>query len=150
MEIVLQPWHWLVLGMVLMAAEIFIPSFTIFWFGLGGFVVSALLWLSPDMGINWQLFIWAVSSAVFTALWFIILSPRFKDHTKAGMAKEAIAGETGQVIKCPTDLTRGVARFTTPLLGDDEWEFICSEPVELGDRISVKELSGNTLLVEKR
>ena len=147
---VIEPWHWLVLAMLLMVAEIVIPSFTIFWFGLGGLIVSALLWIFPDLGLNVQLLIWAISSIVFTALWFLLIGPLIKDKTKAGMAKEAIAGEVGQVIKRPSGQNRGVVRFTTPLLGDDEWEFICQDAVELGDRVAVVELSGNTLVVTKR
>jgi membrane protein implicated in regulation of membrane protease activity len=38
MDPAVQYWHWLVLGMILMVIEMFIPSFTIFWFGLGGLV----------------------------------------------------------------------------------------------------------------
>jgi membrane protein implicated in regulation of membrane protease activity len=147
---VIEPWHWLVLAMLLMVAEIVIPSFTIFWFGLGGLIVSALLWIFPDLGLNVQLLIWAISSIVFTALWFLLIGPLIKDKTKAGMAKEAIAGEVGQVIKRPSGQNRGVVRFTTPLLGDDEWEFICQDAVGLGDRVAVVELSGNTLVVTKR
>ena len=42
MDISVQYWHWLVLGMALILAEIFMPSFTVFWFGLGAVVASAL------------------------------------------------------------------------------------------------------------
>jgi inner membrane protein len=45
---------------------------------------------------------------------------------------------------------RGRVRFATPLLGDDEWEYICEAPTAVGDRVSVRELSGNTLLVDRR
>jgi membrane protein implicated in regulation of membrane protease activity len=40
-------------------------------------------------------------------------------------------------------------RFTTPVLGDDEWDFICDTEVALGDRVHIKEISGNTLIVVK-
>ncbi len=150
MEVTMLYWYWLVLGMLLMAAEIFIPSFTILWFGLGALVVGGLLVPFPYMALSWQLFIWAAISSVFALLWFTVLKPRMVDKTKAGVAREAIVGESGQVIKLPTEHIRGVVRFSTPVLGDDEWEFICSSEVSLGDRIFVIELSGNTLLVEKR
>ena len=42
MEFELLYWHWLVFGMLLVAAEIFIPSFTVLWFGLGALVVGLL------------------------------------------------------------------------------------------------------------
>lgn len=149
MEITLLYWHWLVFGMLLMAAEIFIPSFTIFWFGLAGILVGLLLWLAPDLSVTWQLLVWGGLSALMALAWFKLLGPRMQDKTSAGVAKEAIAGETGQVIRLPSEHRRGMVRFTTPVLGDDEWDFICQEPVELGDRVRIKEMSGNTLLVEK-
>ena len=40
MDIQLLYWHWLVIGMLLVVAEIFIPSFTVLWFGLGALVVG--------------------------------------------------------------------------------------------------------------
>ncbi|WP_020680856.1 NfeD family protein [Marinobacterium rhizophilum] len=150
MEFVIQDWHWLAFGMLLVMAEVFIPSFTIFWFGLGAVIVAAILWWVPDFAFSWQLVVWALSSSLFAALWFRFFKPLMVDRTKAGIAREAICGESGQVIKVPQPGGRGVVRFTTPLLGDDEWDFICDSEVALGDRVHVKDVSGNTLIVEKR
>ncbi|NVK43431.1 MAG: NfeD family protein [Oceanospirillaceae bacterium] len=150
MDFVIEDWHWLVFGMLLVMAEIFIPSFTIFWFGLGAMVVAALLWFLPDFSVSGQLVVWALSSSLFTFLWFRFFRPLMVDRTKAGIAREAISGECGQVIRAPTEDARGQVRFTTPLLGDDEWPFICNAQVEVGDRVCVRDISGNTLIVEKR
>jgi len=143
-------WHWLVIGMLLIIGEIFMASFTMFWFGLGGLVVALALGLAPALSLTWQLLIWAVSSAVFTLLWFKLIRPRMKDRTTAGIALESAIGESGQVIKAPAEDRRGVVRFTTPLLGSDEWPFICEDPVMPGNRVFVKDISGNTLVVEYR
>ena len=150
MEFKILYWYWLVFGMLLIIAELFIPSFTIFWFGLGAIIVALILWLLPDMAVSWQLFIWAIASIVFTIFWFKFFKPLMTDRTKAGISREAILGESGQVIKVPEADRRGIVRFTTPLLGDDEWPFICEQEVAAGDRIFVKDVSGNTLIVEKR
>ena len=150
MEFKLLYWYWLVFGMLLIMAEIFIPSFTVFWFGLGAIIVALILWLLPDVAVSWQLFIWAIASIVFTALWFKFLKPLMTDRTKAGISREAISGESGQVIRTPEADRRGIVRFTTPLLGSDEWPFICEQAVDSGDRVFVKDISGNTLIVEKR
>jgi membrane protein implicated in regulation of membrane protease activity len=149
MNLVIADWHWLVFGMLLMLAEIILPSFTIFWFGLGALIVAALLWLFPTVSLTLQLLTWALASIVFTALWFTLVRPYMKDRTKAGIALEAVRGETGQVIRAPVEGERGTVRFTTPLLGDDEWPFICSEPVAVGERVSVQDVSGNTLIVHR-
>ncbi len=150
MEVQIQDWHWLVLGMLLILAELFVPSFTLFWFGLGALVVAAGLRLAPQMGLSGQIFIWACASAVFTLLWFRLIRPRMKDRTTAGISREAVLGESGRVIRPPEENRRGMVRFATPLLGADEWPFICEDPVKAGDRVFVRDISGNTLIVEKR
>ena len=119
MEFKVLYWYWLVFGMLLIIAEIFIPSFTVFWFGLGAIIVALILWLVPDMAVSWQLFIWAIASIVFTFLWFKLVKPLMIDRTKAGISREAILGESGQVIKTPEEGRRGQVRFATPLLGND-------------------------------
>lgn len=149
MEFKILYWYWLVFGMLLIIAEIFIPSFTIFWFGLGGIIVAGILWLSPDLALSWQLFFWAIASCVFTFLWFKFFKPLMKDRTKAGISREAIIGESGQVIKVPNKGKRGIVRFTTPLLGENEWPFMSQDKIALGDRVFIKDISGNTLIVVK-
>ena len=149
MDIAVQYWHWLVFGMILIIAEIFVPSFTIFWFGLGGLLVAGLMLLFSGISFTWQLFIWAIASCVFTFLWFRFIRPRMTDRTKAGISREAAVGETGQVIQAPEDGRRGKVRFTIPLLGSEDWPFICDGPVSVGDRVTVSDISGNTLVVKK-
>jgi inner membrane protein len=113
-----QYWHWLVFGMILIIAELFIPSFTVFWFGLAGLIVGGVLLVSPGTGFTWQLFFWALGSCLMTFLWFKLFKP--------------------------------LVRFTTPLLGAEEWPFICQQTVAVGDRVAVNDISGNTLIVIKR
>ncbi|HVY55108.1 MAG TPA: NfeD family protein [Thermodesulfobacteriota bacterium] len=150
MPFVIVYWHWLVLGMILIIAEIFVPSFTILWFGLGAVVVALILLPFPDMSLAWQLVIWALSSCALIFLWFKFLKRVMPDRTKAGVAREAVLGESGIVTKAPADKIHGTVRFTTPILGSDEWPFISENPVAVGDRVTIVEISGNTLIVEKK
>lgn len=142
-------WHWLVLAVLLVILEIVVPSFAILWFGLGAFIVGVLLWLVPQLSVTGQLLVWLIASSGFALFWFKYLKPRMVDKTLAGLSREAAIGESGRVIKLPVEHGRGVVRFTTPLLGADEWEFICDQTVSLGDRVFIKEFSGNTLVVVK-
>lgn len=143
-------WHWLLFGMALIIVELFFPNFTTLWFGLGALLVAVLLILAPGLHMSWQLFVWALVSVVLTILWFKYFKHLMPDRTKAGVAREAILGESGQVIKAPHDHRKGTVRFSTPVLGADEWHFVCDQPVEVGDRVFIKDITGNTLIVEKR
>jgi len=140
-------WHWLIFGMALIMLELLIPSFTIFWFGLSAIMVGAMLWIMPQMILSWQLLIWALGSCLFTFLWFKLFKPLMTDKTMAGISREAALGQTGMVIAAPDQRGRGALRFTTPVLGADEWPFISEQPVAVGDRVVVKDISGNTMIV---
>jgi membrane protein implicated in regulation of membrane protease activity len=52
---------WIVLGLILCAAEIFVPSFFIFWFGLGAFTAGVF---SLFFGFTVQIVIFITVSAV--------------------------------------------------------------------------------------
>ena len=119
-------WYWLVFGMVLIIAEIFIPSFTIFWFGLGAIIVGGLLFFIPHLSFSWQLFTWAVASCLFTLLWFKFIKPLMSDRTKAGISREAILGESGQVVKIPAEKRHGRASSTSDLLLNQQMTFSTS------------------------
>jgi membrane protein implicated in regulation of membrane protease activity len=143
-------WLWIVLGVALVGLEMFIASFTVLWFGLGALVVGLILLAAPTLVLPWQLLLWLVFSIGFAVFWFRYFKPRMVDKTKAGIPREAVIGITGQVIRPPREHRRGLVRFTTPVLGDDEWEFICEDVVAPGDRVAIREVSGNTLIVHRR
>lgn len=140
-------WHWIVFGIGLMLLEIILPSFTALWFGLGGIVVGVLLFLLPEMTLTLQVVLWTLFSSVLTWLWFRYLKPLSIDKTKAGLSREAILGEVGQVLSIPSEERRGTLRFPAPILGNDEWLFISEDELAIGDRVRVIDVSGNSLIV---
>ena len=140
-------WHWIVLGIVLMLAEIFIGSFFIFWFGAAAVVVGLSLTIAPSISASTQLIFWTMLSLVFAVAWFRFLKPLSKDVTKAGLSREALIGEIGQVLSVPNGDKRGMVRFPAPLLGSDEWLIMSQDSLSIGDRVSVKDVSGNSLIV---
>ncbi len=149
MEFDILPWHWVVLGIALVVSEIFLATFFILWFGAAAIVVGAVLFLMPELSMAWQVFLWTLISAVLAFAWFKYLKPLSIDRTKAGLSKEAIVGEIGQVIVAPMPDKRGKLRFPAPILGADEWLIISQDEVVIGDRVSVVDLSGNALIVKK-
>ncbi len=142
-------WYWLVFGMVLILLELAVPSFTIFWFGLGALVVGLLLLLVPELSLTWQLLAWVVASTAFVVFWFRVLKPKMTDRTTAGLSREAVLGETAMVTKLPAAEMRGEIRFAVPVLGSETWSFISADEVAIGDRVRVQDVSGNTMVVKK-
>ena len=149
MEFQLLYWYWLVIGMFLVVAEIFIASFTILWFGLGALVVG-ITEIFFTMTIGVQILLWTGSSVFFTVLWFKVIEPKMALSHHGNNARESAIGESGLVIKTPTDSTKGIMRFSTPVMDCDEWSFSCNAPVNLGDRLHVEGISKDTLVVVKK
>lgn len=149
MNIDLLYWHWIVIGIALMLVEIFVGSFFIFWFGAAAVVVGLAMVLAPSLGIVVQVLLWGILSACFALAWFKYLKPLSKDRTKAGLSREALIGEIGQVLSAPNGESKGMLRFPAPVLGNDEWLIISQDDLKVGDRASVIDLSGNSLIVRK-
>lgn len=141
-------WHWLVLGLLLMAAEIVAPTFMLLCIGAGAFVVGLVLLVFP-IDLTMQIILWSVLSVLFLFLWFKLVRPLSIDKTKAGLGSENIINETGMVIKLPLEGQKGILRFSVPKLGNEEWEFLTEDSVAEGDRVRVVSVSGNSLIVVK-
>ena len=143
----LEPWHWLVLGFVLLIIEMFVPTFASRWFGGAAIIVAALAWLLP-ISVSMQIIIWLVLSAIFLLAWFKFIKPLSVDRTKAGLGGSVIIGETGMIIVAPQLERAGVVRFSVPIVGAAEWMCRTSgEQVAVGDRVIVTDIVGNELIV---
>lgn len=130
-------WHWIVLGIILLLMEIVLPSFTIFWFGLGAVVTGLLLAASPEISPKWQLLVFSLSSVGFTFFWFRFFAPRKKATTRQADEQAAI-GQTGIAATralIPGELGR--VAFSVPVLGDESWMYLADEPIETGNRVRV-------------
>jgi len=142
-------WHWIVFGIALMLCEMFLASFFILWFGAAAVIIGTVVFLFPSLSESWQIFLWTILSSVLVFAWFKYLKPLSIDKTKAGLSRERIVGEVGQVLSPPNGEKRGILRFPAPLMGADEWLFISQDTLAAGDRVSVTDFSGNTLIVKK-
>ena len=143
----IEPWHWLVLGFLLLIIEMFVPTFASLWFGAAAIIVAALSWLIP-ISLSIQIIIWLVLSAIFLLAWFKYIKPLSVDRTKAGLGGSVIVGETGMIIVQPQSDRAGVVRFSVPIVGAAEW--MCrtnGEQVAVGDRVIVTDIVGNELVV---
>jgi len=142
-------WHWVIFGLLLMLSEIFLVSFFVLWFGAAAVVIGGIVYLFPDLSLTWQIFLWTLLSSGLAWGWFKFLKPLSIDKTKAGLSRESIVGETGQVLSPPHDDIKGKLRFPAPIMGDDEWQIISQDSLSIGDRVRVTDISGNSLIVKK-
>jgi len=139
-------WHWMILGMALVALEMLVTTFFLIWFGMAAILVGVLmLFVAP--GFSAQMVLWAVLSVVMTTIWVKYF--RNPDRTHAGQAKEGVKGVVGLMTKPITDMHHGEIMFQRPVLGADRWPAVADEPIEAGERARIVDVMGQTLKVIK-
>ena len=148
MEFVFEPWHWFVLGVLLMLSELIIPAFAALWFGISAILVGILFWLFPALSSTAQLVLWIILSILCTVAWFKYIKPLSIDKTKAGLSREATIGQVGMVIQVNMEHEQIRVRFPIPVLGSDEWNCRTQSTVNVGDRVLVVDILGNDLVVQ--
>ena len=146
----MQPewWHWAVLGIGLIIAELAVPAFFIVWFGLGALLVAVVLLIAPSLSLTAQLLTWTLASVAMILLWFRIFKPGIHT-TKVGMADSNIVGEVGMLVRDVEPFRKGQVRFQKPLVGSEVWECIADEPIKSGERVKVLGIEGSFLKVGK-
>lgn len=131
---------------MLIASEMLIPGFTIFFFGLGAWIVAiAALVLPPlESSFAWQVVSWVVASVVS----FILLRKKFKKLFRGTllnrMPPEGL-GEHAEVLEpiSPDHPGRVRYRGTT-------WKAVSlTESFETGEEVSIVDEDGITLTVSE-
>lgn len=140
-------WHWMVLGLVLMMAEMAIPAFFVIWFGFAATGVGLLLMAAPELALATQVLLWAGLSAALVGIWFRYLKPR--TMTAVGTSAARVAGEVGILLADITPSTRGQVRFQKPILGADVWECYADTAITGGARVRVVSVEGSYFKVEQ-
>ena len=146
----MQPewWHWAVLGIGLIIAELAVPAFFIVWFGLGALLVSVVVLVAPSLGLTAQLLTWTVASVAMVVIWFRIFKPGMH-KTRVGMSDSNIVGEVGMLTRDVEPYQKGQVRFQKPLVGSESWECISDEVIKSGERVKVLGIEGSFLKVGK-
>lgn len=140
-------WHWIVGGIVLVLAELVIPSFFIVWFGLGA-LLTGLLTLAFGLSVTAQLATWTLASLAMVVLWFRVFKQSFV-KTRVGTADGEVIGEIGLLVSAVAPFERGKVRFQRPVLGSEEWVCLADAPIAAGERVKVVAVEGSFLKVSK-
>lgn len=140
-------WYWLVLGLCLLMAELVIPAFFIFWFGIGAIAVALVLLAVPNLGMTTQILLWAVLSSAQVLLWFRFFRP--KTMTTIGTSASNVIGEVGVLAGDLGAHSRSCVRFQKPVLGSENWEYYADTDIKAGTRVRIVAVEGNFIKVEE-
>ena len=147
MDFLSAGWMWLYVGAGLMLAEILMPGFVVFFFGLSAATLGALILVLPDafqLTFAWQLALFSLFSVVYlVTLRRYLKSVFLGDSEDMLSASDEFAGRTGEV---KADIVPGIPGRV--LVGDSEWDAVAVESIAAGAKVKVLSRKNLTLTVE--
>ena len=138
-----QYWHWLVLGILLMAFEIFAPSTLFLWLGFAALVVGVLLLLFPDLSLSMQMLLFAglAVTAVLVGRQFLRRHPIATDEPLLNHRAEQYVG---RVFTLDEPVINGVGKLK---VDDSTWR-IAGPDVVAGTQVKIIAADGVILHFE--
>lgn len=139
---------WIVLGVVLIIAEVFTFGFVLLCFGIGALAAALAGWLGFGLGLQFLLF--AVISIALTAMSRTILAGYFSrdDENRIKMGMDALPGKIGTV----TITSKGALQEGAVKVYGSTWTAF---PVEgeasliEGEKVEVVRVQGSSIYVQR-
>ena len=138
-------WHWLILGFVLLIAEIAMPGVFLLWWGLAAIVVAGIMKLFPDLPLSSLAVIYAIIAMILSVIWWRYQHGKDQadqSNRALNQRNHAMIGSRGKVLEIAEN---GIGRGA---FGDTTWR-IKGHGLSVNDIIEVTGVDGITLNVIK-
>lgn len=138
-------WHWLVLGFVLLIAEILVPGVFLLWWGLAAIVAAGVMALVPSLSLTALAVFYAILAIILSLLWWKYQHSKDNQDqscTTLNQRDHTLLGKKGTVLEIGSN---GIGRGA---FADTTWR-IQGEHLTVNDLVVVERVDGITLLVKK-
>jgi len=68
-ELIFVFWYWWVLAVVFLVIEILAPGFFFLWMAVSGCLTGIMVWMTPSISMNVQIFIFSILSVISITAW---------------------------------------------------------------------------------
>ena len=135
---------WIVLGLILMIAEIFIPSFFIFWFGVGAVVAGLTAWF---WGVVPQTIVFLVTSGILVLLTRPLARKLVGESPRKINVDDIVGKEALVVEKIDNIGGTGVVK-----VDGDRWRALSEndEVIEEGEKVIIVKVEGAHVVVKRK
>ncbi len=134
---------WLILGAILIIAEMVTPSFFLIWFGIGGLIAAAAAYLHASATIQWIVFLASSAALVLCSRLFARKVTPGPPPSRQNV--DEYLGETGVVVQKDPHANTGVIRVKR-----EAWRADSSEVLEEGALVEVVGSEGVHLKVRRK
>ena len=141
---------WVILGVILIIAEIFTPGFVLLWFGIGALCAAIAGFLGVD-SLALQFLIFAVISVALTAASRTIFVNYFSRERTGSDLKtgvDALPGKVGTVVSA----SHGALHEGAVKVFGSVWTAYPAEgeePLKAGERVEVERVQGASIYVRR-
>ncbi len=140
---------WFAISAILIALEIVMPGFVIFWFGIGAFITAFISMFKILRDIEFQFLFFFLSSTIFLLLWFFWIKKYFVKEKINDIDDPSLLEAKGRVIKEIKTGAPGEVELYDIYHGSKKWKAKSNENIEIGEEVFVKKVDGIALIVAK-
>jgi len=141
---------WVVLGVILIVAEIFTPGFVLLWFGIGAIIAALAALVGLGYPLQFLLF-FIVSIALTAASRTIFTRYLVRGNEEGGGYKSGADSLPGQIGTVVTSSRGALSEGAVKVYGST-WTAYPAEgeaPLEAGERVIVERVSGASIYVRR-
>lgn len=144
----LSPLLWLAVGIIIMAMEIIVPGFVIFWFGLGGVLTALCVYIGLLGSADAQWIFFFISSLFFLGLWFGFFRKKFSRGGADDSRDPTLVMLRGVCTKSIKPGIPGEVDLFDKYMGLKTWQAESAEDIREGTEVTVIEARGIKLVVK--
>lgn len=140
----IQPWHWWVLGAVLLILEVMAPGMFFVWFALASFTLGLLVFILP-LPVAIQLLLFAVLSVVSVLIGRRYVNKLVLGGSDGDEVNQGASRLVGRTVKVTQAIQNGVGRVR---VGDSDWR-ATGPDTPAGASVQIVAADGTTLIVRE-
>ncbi len=137
----LQPWHWLILSLVLFALEALGASGFLIGVGIASALMALALWLVPSLDWGVQLMLFGIGALAMTVAWWKVFR-RYNEQTDHPELNNRAVQMVGRVIILEQPVLNGQGRIQ---IGDTFWKVRSETDLAAGTTVVVSGCDGMVL-----
>lgn len=139
---------WIILGVILIIAEIFTLGFVLLWFGIGAMAAALVGWLGFGLGL--QFLVFAGVAIALTALSRTIFVNYFS-HDETNLIKTGVDALPGQIGTVTISSKGAMNEGAVKVFGSTWTAFPVNgeEYLQEGEKVEVVRVKGSSIFVQK-
>lgn len=139
-----RPWHWWVLGALLLILEVLAPGVFFVWLAIAAFALGLIVFVLP-LGVPLQLLLFAVLCLVSVFLGRRYVSKLALGGNEGDKLNEGASRLVGRTVTVTTPIVNGLGRVR---VGDSDWR-ATGPDTAAGKSVLIVAADGTTLIVRE-